>query len=293
MDNHRMHKYFRTTFAVAVAVGLVLPAAASAAEIRAVTGVGAQVRVGNETGAAASTSVRVQAQGQATGSSQQQAHEGQGNSQGNATATAATSGQERGNATATAAHERNLERATVRLDLWLGGTTTPVQSAVQLQQMIQARTQELEGAASSSASTTREALALRHSVGMSVAVHAFLASKDLLGTNVGTQVSQVAQQMNNVLATTTKAQLQIAERGFWTRLFFGGDTKAAGTITEAVAANEQHIQQLQQLLAQTNVSAQVKTQLTTQIQAMQQEQVRLSALAKQQASAWGILSWRF
>ena len=271
-------------FAVVAALGLVLPASALAAEMQAVSGVGAQVRVGGA-GVRASTSVEVGAQGNVEGSN------GQGAVRGSATATAAVSGWERGNATSTAAHERNFARAAARLELWLGGTETPVQNAEQLQQMIQTRRQELEAAASSTASSTREARALRESIGMSVAVHALLASKDLLGTNVGTQVSQIAQQMNQSFQTTTEAQLQIAQRGFWTRLFFGGDTKAAGVITEAVAQNQARIAQLTRLLAQASVSAQVKAQLETQLQAMQQEQTRLSALAKQQASAWGVFSW--
>lgn len=279
-----MSNYFRTSMAVLVAVGLALPAAASASEVTTVAGVGAQVHVG---GVRASTSVQAQVQGNVGGSNQQQ--------NGQVSATGSAQAGERGNATSTTAHDRNQVREetvlAARLGLHLESSTTPVQTAAQLQNSIQIREQELEQSASSSVGVSQSVL--RSAIPMQVAVHALLASKDMLGTNIGAQVSQVAQQLNQSVQTTANAELQVKERGFWTRLFFGGDTQAANTIKAAVAQNQARITQLTQLLAQANVSASVKTQLQTQIQAMQQEQVHLQALAQQQASAWGIFSWRF
>ena len=168
-------------------------------------------------------------------------------------------------------------------------STTPVQTLAELQQTIQQRRHELDLEASSTATSTRDIL--RHEGGMSVAVHAFLAAKDLLG-KVGPEVSQVAKEINQSLATTSSAEAQIQTRGFWSTLFFGGDAKAATAINQAVTQNQLRIQALSKLLAQASTSASISATLDAQVQAMQQEQVRLQALAKQQASLWGIFSWR-
>lgn len=195
---------------------------------------------------------------------------------------------QRGAGPAIAGGEQEQEREGVPFRL--EGTTTPAFSVGQLQQSIQARNQELEQELASSTGANRALIANANPVRL--AVHALLASKDLVG-GIGQQVSQVAQQINDSVASTTSAEAQIQSRGFFTKLLFGGDTAAANVITQSVAQNQQRIDDLTKLLGQTNISAAVQTTLQAQIAALQTAQTRLQDLAKQEQSMWGLFSWRF
>jgi hypothetical protein len=141
------------------------------------------------------------------------------------------------------------------------------------------------------ASTSEQAV-LKNENPVRLAVHALLASRDLLD-GIGPQVSVIAQQMNASIATTSVAEAQIRSRGFWTRLLFGGDTKAANDISTAVAQNQAHIEALTQLLNQANLSTDLKTTLHAQITALGAAQANLQALAQNEQRAWGLFSWRF
>ena len=159
-----------------------------------------------------------------------------------------------------------------------------------LAKSIEQRKQELEQEVESVTPQNKDILENVNQVRL--AVHALLASKDLLG-GIGTQVSQIAQQMNDSVATTTNAEEKIQSRGFFSSLFFGGDSAAANTISQAVTKNQGNVQKLTELLSQTNVPADIQTTLKAQITALQAEQARLQALAKKEKSRWGIFSWRF
>ncbi len=177
------------------------------------------------------------------------------------------------------------------LELGLMASATPAMSVEELQQAIEQKKQELESAASSTATSSR--FLFEHASPVAVAVHALLASKDLMGsTTIGSRISVIAQEMNDSLATTTAAEAQIQARGFWQKLFFGGDTQAASSIQNEVTRNEARIAELTQLLNSASTSAEVKTALQTQITAMQQVQTALAAEAKAQTNLWGIFSWR-
>ena len=186
--------------------------------------------------------------------------------------------------------EQVREMVKNRLELMLESSTTPALTLTQLEQSIQMRKQELD---QEEASTTPDLQdVMKNANQVRLAVHALLASKDLLG-GIGQQVSQVATQMNQSLATTTNAEAQIQSRGFWARLFFGGDSSAADTISQQVAQDEQNIAKLTDLINQASTTADVKATLSAQITAMQDQITRLQNLANGQKSLWGLFSWRF
>ncbi len=186
--------------------------------------------------------------------------------------------------------EKKLEIMSEGLPFSLESTTTAALSFGQLKSSIEARQQELDQEEASSSPETRSIMKNENPVRL--AVHSFLASKDLLG-GIGSQVSAIARQMNYSIASTTNAEAQIQSRGFLTKLFFGGDTAAAQVITEQVAQNQQRIDALTKLLAQANISVNVQTILKAQITALQEAQARLQVLAQQQQNMWGLFSWRF
>lgn len=169
------------------------------------------------------------------------------------------------------------------------GSTTPAQTPAQLRQMVQERERELNQEANA---TTTEEQIVRNGNRVRLAVHTLLASEGLLG-GIGAQVSAVAKEIALTAASTTALEAQIAERGFWRKLFFGGDRGRATTIESAVNQNRTRIEQITRLLVGQELDDEIRVQLEEQLRNMEQEQERLMDLAAAEKSRWGILSWRF
>ncbi len=171
------------------------------------------------------------------------------------------------------------------------GSTSPVRDTEQLRQMLEERRREIAAAIASSSPSDKAMF--EHASAVSIAAHALVAARDMLGGNVGQQISQIAQSVNDSLATTTVAEAKIDSRGFFTKLFFGGDRDSAAIIAQQAAENQARIQQIESLLSSASTTADVKSALTDQVQAMKAEESRLQALAQGQSKMWGIFSWRF
>jgi len=176
-------------------------------------------------------------------------------------------------------------------ELEMNDDATPsVYSFAELKQVIETRKLQLDQEA---AATTSENQSIAENANpVRLGVHALLASKVLLGGS-GIKKKEIAKEMNDSIATTTSAEVQIQLRGFFTRLLFGGDSASANVISQEVVQNQQRIDALTTLLNQANVSADVQVTLKAQIAAIQDAQVRLQALAKSEQSQWGLFSWRF
>jgi len=155
---------------------------------------------------------------------------------------------------------------------------------------IESRKHELDDEEASSTSRTRDIV--KNANPVRLAVHSLLASKDLLG-GIGAQISVIAREMNDSVASTTNAEAQAQSRGFLAHLFFGGDRVAADVIAKEVAANEVRIADLKKLLGEANVPADIQATLSAQITALETAQVRLAALAQREEKLWGLFSWRF
>lgn len=163
-------------------------------------------------------------------------------------------------------------------------------SLADLKLKIEARKNELEDEEGST--TPRFKNAVKNANEVRLAVHALLAAKPLLG-GIGGQVSEIAKAMNDSVASTTNAEVEIQSRGFFARIFFGGDKKAAEIIGKETEHNQESIEKLNELMGQANLSTDLKTEIEAQIIALEEAQVRLQALAEKERSAWGIFSWRF
>jgi len=167
-----------------------------------------------------------------------------------------------------------------------------VTSTEGLKQDIEKRKHELEQEVASS--TPDHKRAVENANPVRLAVHSLLASRDLLGTNgIGQQVSEIAKEVNDSVASTTNAEAKIQSRGFLTRFLFGGDTTSADVIAQEAAKNQARIDSLTALLAQANISAEVQATLNAQITALKDAQARLQDLALKEQKAWGLFSWRF
>lgn len=159
-----------------------------------------------------------------------------------------------------------------------------------LKQKIEKRKHELEQEVASSSPEHKNIVENANEVRL--AVHSLLSSKELLG-GIGQQVSEVAKQMNDSVATTTDVEAKIQSRSFLTRLFFGGDKTSAEVIAQEAAQNQKRIAVLTELLGQATISADMQAVLKEQISALQVAQTHLQDLADKEKSAWGLFSWRF
>lgn len=160
-----------------------------------------------------------------------------------------------------------------------------------LKQRIEKRKYELDDEEASTTPDSRRD-AIKNANPVRLAVHSLLASKDLLG-GIGQQVSEIAREMNDSVASTTAAEAKAESRGFLTRLFFGGDRVAADVIAKEVGENNERIADLEALLGEAGVAADVQVTLSAQIDALKDAQMRLEALAQREQKLWGLFSWRF
>ena len=176
------------------------------------------------------------------------------------------------------------------IDLELEDDSNPAVSSDDLVQKIEVRKHQLEQEVASSSPDRRDIVENANPVRL--AVHALLASKDLVG-GIGGQVSEIAKQVNDSVATTTNAEAKIQSRGFITRLLFGGDSATADVIAAEAAQNQARIDNLTALLGQAGIGADIQATLNAQITALKDAQARLQDLAQREKSAWGLFSWRF
>lgn len=288
--------YAAGSFALALFMGAAPVAAIAHAESGSVSadasvtaGAGAG---GSGTGASTGVSAQMSAEGGVSGQSEgsRGEYQSEASSSESQSGDHATSTERALEEIAFHAAEKAREHSRSPLFLELESTTTQAFSLAQLNQMIQLRKQELDQEEASTTVADQEIVKGANEVRL--AVHALLAAKPLLG-GIGQQISQIAQQVNASVATTTTAEAQIQARGFWTNFFFGGDSAAAAVIKDEVAQNQQRINELTQLLAQANVSADVQATLKAQIAAMELQQADLANLAQKEQSQWGLFSWRF
>lgn len=187
--------------------------------------------------------------------------------------------------------EQSREMFKNRIELMRESTTTPARSPEQLKQLIEDRRMEIKSELASTTPGGRKSV--EDATSMRVAVHALLASRDLLGGGIGQQVSEIAKHMNDSVATTTTAEAMIESRSFMARFLFGGDKKSAEAIATQVEQNKARLETLAELLSSASTTEEMRATLNTQMQAMKEAQDRLQSVAKRERGQWGLFSWRF
>lgn len=160
--------------------------------------------------------------------------------------------------------------------------------AAQLQQRISERKAELDD------ETSKENLAeqktFKNQNGMKIAVHALLEARNYTG-GIGEQVSQIAKEFDNSINKTIENEKKIDDRGNFTKALIGGNYRAAREIQNAVSANEARILILQNLIAGSDTSEDVKAVLNEQIQTLSEENARLNDVAGKEMGRTGLLGW--
>lgn len=154
-------------------------------------------------------------------------------------------------------------------------TTTPAGTLIQLRAMIQNQNQE--GQNNNQAEN---------------AIQVMYAARNLAG-NIGPQLANLANAVENSFQATTQAEEQIQTRGAFSHFFFGGDKNSATIIEQQLEQNKERIQEMNQVVDNcTSCGDQLRQTLKEQIQIMEQEQNRLNDVANKEKSS-GLFGFLF
>lgn len=123
------------------------------------------------------------------------------------------------------------------------------------------------------------------------AIHSLVATENLTG-KIGPQISAIAQEFNNSVQATIRAEEKIQKRSRFIKFFTGGDKVEAEKIQQEVGQNQGRIQKLKQLKENcTDCDEEIKTMLQEQVQNIEQEQVRLQQVVETEKSIKGVWRW--
>jgi len=160
----------------------------------------------------------------------------------------------------------------------------------EVKQKIQQKQQEMNQETQSMGKTEQKVYQNQNQVRS--AVQSLLEMKDIIG-GIGSQVSQIAQEFDNSVQATIRAEEKIQTRSRFVRFFVGGDQETAELIEQEVNRNRERIQQLNQLEEQCDCDEQVKAMFQEQISNMEQEQNRLQQVAQTEKQIRGLFGWLF
>lgn len=185
--------------------------------------------------------------------------------------------------------DRQQDQDRTRIRIQLEDTNSSATTSMELRQMIQNRERELEREASTT--DNRNQNTIRNENQVRLAVHALLASENMLGP-IGPQISEIAREINRSVERTINAEIRINNRNAITRFFLGGDKNSANELLQEARQNENRIQQIEQLI-DTSTNAELRLELENWLQIMIQEQERLKEVANSTIKTGGLFSWRF
>jgi len=157
-----------------------------------------------------------------------------------------------------------------------------------VEEKIQTKQQELDQ--EMAGKSEKEQNVLKNQNEVRLAVHALLEMKDEIG-GIGPQVSEIATHFENSVQATIMAEKKIQAKSGFARFFSGGDEKTAEELEVQVKANQEKLQELNQLREQCDCSDEVKAMLQEQAQSMEQEQTRLNELAQKEKKSKGLFGW--
>lgn len=114
-----------------------------------------------------------------------------------------------------------------------------------------------------------------------------------LAGNSGSQIAQIAGQINDSAKNTIDAEQDIQSRGAVARFFLGGNQQAAKTIADETQQNKGRIDQLKQLWQNCGCDQQTKDIIQGQISNLEDEQGRLESIAQSEQGKKGLFNTLF
>ena len=107
---------------------------------------------------------------------------------------------------------------------------------------------------------------------------------------IGAQVRAVAQHQNDTASTTADAMSKVENRSKLLTILFGADWNNLSAVKAQINATQNDIATLQVALDKAT-DAQVKADLSAQIQVLQQEEARMQAFVDAHESGFSLLGW--
>jgi len=167
-------------------------------------------------------------------------------------------------------------------------TQERAQTSTELEDSVEDKELELEQELAGKSRDEKEILKNQNEIRL--AVHAFLAMEDLVGS-VGKQISAIAREFDNSIQATINAEERIASRSSLAKMFIGGDQEAAEDLEEEVKSNKVRIETLKRLKDECKCGPEVKELFREQVESMEQEVNRLGELAKDEKDSKGLFGW--
>ena len=122
------------------------------------------------------------------------------------------------------------------------------------------------------------------------AVHVLLAMENRTG-GIGPQVSAIAREFNNSANASQQYEDRIKNRDAFSRLFFGGDRKAATELANLTGQNQNRISEIGNLMNTTTLDADTRAQLDQQLLILQQQVAQEQQLITQSQQDKGLFGW--
>jgi hypothetical protein len=162
-------------------------------------------------------------------------------------------------------------------------------NATAVREMIQERKQEMEQALEGLENEVEQSV-YQNQNRVRLAVHSLLAIEDLVG-GIGSQVSEIAQEFDNSVQATIKAEEKVKKRDGILKFFMGSDQEALQTMEEELNQNRTRIQELKELRSDCDCQEEVKNIFQEQVQNMEAEQNRLRQLVEEENKIKGVWGW--
>jgi hypothetical protein len=121
-------------------------------------------------------------------------------------------------------------------------------------------------------------------------VQSMIQVADRQPSTIGNQVRVIAQQQNQSATTTVRAMEKIQARSKIQTFLFGSDYKNLGALRSEVVQTRNRLQQLNNLMTSVQNEGD-KTELQSQIQVLEQEQVRIESFIKAQEGTFSLFGW--
>lgn len=140
-----------------------------------------------------------------------------------------------------------------------------------------------------SASVSGQLIAHAHRSTVTTFAQSLLAVADSEG-ELGAQLRTIAEAQKNAEATTTEAIQKVATRGSLKTFFAGGDTTSLGILRNGIRTTQNHLNQLNNILARTT-DATVRATLSEHISALARDQATIQRFVNAHENSFGFLNW--
>lgn len=118
-----------------------------------------------------------------------------------------------------------------------------------------------------------------------------LTTTEYLNSETGEEIAEITEEISSAIEQIYIAEDKIANRGRIIRFLAGGDKASAEKIKNLSQSNEQKLFQLQNTINNCDCDLGAKETLQAQVQLIEQDQIRLQEIAREELNSNGIFGW--